>query len=177
MQIVPCRMAHERVRLEEGRIVRRCAEGAEDVLARQPLCSKETRAKRLACGHTTARDAARRALHVLRDDGVLSAEVCAALECELQAIGHEIQLLDHRKGDAEKQYALAAEASCFEGATAASRSLQHAESGVRDLEVEHGRQVDALHGWRQRVLAAIDAVAPIGSDFSPTRPASPTDGV
>ena len=44
MQLVACRMAHERV----------CE--VSDGVVRQPLCSKETRARRLACGHTMARD-------------------------------------------------------------------------------------------------------------------------
>lgn len=154
LQLVECRMAHERVRVEQGRIVRRCAEGAEDVLGRQPLCSRETRTLRLACGHTTARDEMQHVLVDLRDLGVLSADVCAALRAELQAIGDDIHNLDHRKGDAEKQYALAAEACEDAGAAPA---LEQNTALVRALESEHLRHVERLADWRARVCALIDA--------------------
>ena len=154
MQVVSCRLAHERVRWQDGRIVRRQL-GEENVPVR-PLCSEAVRRQRLACAHTTARNSAEQALLDLRQAGALTEDACAAFVAELHALGHQIHLLDHRKGEAEKTYALAAETSRLAGDAAADASRDAAKSLVQVMESEHDGYVERLRDWRDRVLAAAD---------------------
>lgn len=154
MQIVSCRLAHERVRWENGSIVRRQV-GQEHIPVR-PLCSWEVRRRRLACAHTTARYSAEQALLDLRKAGALSEDACAALAEELHALGQQIHLLDHRKGDAEKAYGLAAETSRLAEDATADASRDEAKSLVRVMESAHDRYVERFRDWRDRVLAAAD---------------------
>jgi hypothetical protein len=154
MQIVSCRLAHERVCWENGSIVRRQV-GEEDIPVRR-LCGADVRRRRLACAHTTARYSAEQALLELRQAGALSEDACAAFVEELHALGHQIHLLDHRKGDAEKTYALAAETSRLAEAATAHASRDEAQSLVRVMESEHDGYVARLRDWRDRVLAAAD---------------------
>lgn len=168
MQLVACRMAHERVQWDQGRTVRRSGHGEPDVVLRVPLCGAPTRTLRLACGHTMARSEMQRALVELRAAGTLSAEQCAVLAAELDALGNDIQLLDHRKGDAEKHHALLLEAQP-PGGNADWRPLQEAETHLRSLEDEHTRHVVRLRVWRDRLLAAIDAAVGDAVD-APGRP-------
>ena len=154
MQIVSCRLAHERVRWEDGNIVRRQL-GDEQVPVRQ-LCSSEVRRRRLACAHTTARYSAEQALLDLREAGALSDDACAAFVEELRALGQQIHLLDHRKGDAEKTFALAAETSRLAGDATADASRDEAKALVCVMESEHDGYVERLRDWRDRVLAAAD---------------------
>jgi hypothetical protein len=156
LQIVACRMAHERVRWEHGRLVRRGAEGADDEVIRVPLCSAHTRAQRLACGHTPARNETQRAIAELGAAGVLSGEQCRLFAAELDAIGHDIQLLDHRKGDAEKQHALALEA-CRSREPRRGTTVGDAAAHLSALELEQERHVERLRDWRDRLLRAVDA--------------------
>jgi hypothetical protein len=151
LQLVNCRMVHERVRSEQGQLVRLLVEGGEGRLARLPLCSREIRAQRLACGHTTARDRVRRDLRALLAAGALSEPEHRALADELDAIGNDIQGLDHRKGDAEKDYALATEDRSATGALA----VEMRDAAVRVLEREHDSHVERLRAWRERLLNAI----------------------
>lgn len=151
MQIVGCRLAHEQVCWERGRILRRRL-GDEQILVRQ-VCSWSVRKERLACAHTSARDAAERALLELRDARGLTEDACVSLLEELRTIGHEIQLLDHRKGEAEKAYALAVERAAGAGGDPAIGALQ---SLISSMESEHGHHVSRLIQWRDAVLAAVD---------------------
>jgi hypothetical protein len=156
-QIVACGMAHERVRWDDGRIVRRLVGEQDDALVRVTLCSHATRAKRLGCGHTLARSEARRALVDLRAAGALSDEQRLAFDAELEAIGHDIQLLDHRKGDAEKRRALLIETLQVGGGIAAATLVEETSmASIRALEREHAIHLDRLREWRTRVLQAID---------------------
>lgn len=156
LELVACRMAHERVRWDRGQIVRRDVGGAEGAVARVPLCGHDTRAQRLGCGHTPARDALQRALAELGACGALSAAAGSAMSAELHQIGHAIQLLDHQKGDAEKRHALLVE-SRRSGAASERSSLDEAAADIRALEREHGRYVEQLRYWRDRLLRAVDS--------------------
>jgi hypothetical protein len=154
MQIVSCRLAHERVCWEDGHIVQRQV-GEENVPVR-PLCSSDVRRRRLACAHTTARDSAGQALVELRRAGALSEDACAVLVEELHALGQQVHLLDHRKGDAEKAYALAVETSRLAADATADASRDKAKDLVRAMESEHDGLVARFRDWRDRVLAAAD---------------------
>lgn len=154
MQIVSCRLAHERVRWENGSIVGRQV-GAENIPVRE-LCGPEVRRRRLACAHTTARYSAEQALLELGKAGALTEGACAAFVEELHALGHQIQLLDHRKGDAEKAYALAAATSRLAEDATSDASRDEARSRVRVMESAHDGYVERLRDWRDRVLAVVD---------------------
>jgi uncharacterized small protein (DUF1192 family) len=154
LQVVACRLAHERACWEDGGIVRQQV-GGEDILVR-PLCGTNVRRRRLACAHTSARYAAERALLDLRKAGALGEDACAAFLRELHALGHQIHLLDHRKGDAEKALALAAETARLAEDAAADAVRDAAQSLVRTMESEHDGYAERLRDWRDRVLAAAE---------------------
>jgi hypothetical protein len=154
LQVVACRLAHERACWENGGIVRHQV-GDEDVLVR-PLCSSHVRRRRLACAHTTARYAAEQALLDLRNAGALGEDACAAFLQELHALGHQIHLLDHRKGDAEKDLALAVETARLAADATAAALRDAAQSLVRTMESEHDGYAERLRDWRDRVLAAAE---------------------
>jgi hypothetical protein len=157
LQLVACRMAHERVRWDDqGRIVRRGADGPDDGVLRVPLCGADTRAQRLACGHTPARNEMQRAIAELGASGALSDEQCRTFAAELQAIGDEIQSLDHRKGEAEKRHALSIESNRFMAARPAP-TLEESAAHLKALEREQEGHVQRLRDWRDRVLRAVDA--------------------
>ena len=154
MEVVACRLAHERACWDKGRVIR-CQVGDQDVLVRH-LCGSDVRRQRLACAHTTARNVTEHALLELRDAGVLGEEACAAFVQELRTLGDQIHLLDHRKGDADKVYALAAEAARLTTDAAAHASRDEAKALLRTMELEHDGYVERLRDWRDRVLAAAD---------------------
>lgn len=158
LQVVKCRMVHERLRWEHGQLVRIHRGEPEPVLARLGLCRAEVREQRLACGHTMARHHLHQALRDLHEDGVLSEPEYVQLDQELNAVGNEIHLLDHRKGDAERWYAVLAEGQAIADLETAESciALEKAAAEVRALESEHDRYVEQLGAWRGRLLQLID---------------------
>jgi hypothetical protein len=160
LQLVECRMAHERLRREQGRLVRIDRGEPEPVLARRGLCSAEVREQRLACGHTMARYLLHRALRVLRLAGELGEREHGELEQALGGLGDQVHLLDHRKGEAERRSGLLAEGlSLSERPSAAARmALEAAAAEVRALEQEHEGYVRELGVWRERILRHLDLV-------------------
>ncbi len=139
LQVIRCRMVHERVRVEDGVVLRATHGGRE--LVRMGLCSPEVRGRNLACGHTMAR-------YILFDAARALGAAHEPLLRELESVSDAIHILDHQKGDAERQLALA---SGTEGASA----LQAAE--ISRLEAQHDAFADQMRELQRAVLARLDA--------------------
>src|SRR4028119_1987478 len=71
LQVTRCRMFHERVRVENGAVLRVYRGEPEAGVVRIGLCSPEVRARNLACGHTMARYILLDAVQALHAAGVL----------------------------------------------------------------------------------------------------------
>lgn len=158
LEVVKCRMVHERLRWQDGRLVRIDRGEPESVLARLGLCPAEVREQRLACGHTMVRHHLQRALQTLHEGGVSSEEEHVQLHQELNAIDNHIHLLDHRKGAAEVRHAVLAEGQALGDPTSTDRATAVAKAAaeVRACEAEHDRHVERLVAWRERLLQLVD---------------------
>jgi hypothetical protein len=153
LQLVNCHMSHERVRCDNGQPVR-CGNGSADAFSRVPLCSPDIRAGRLACGHTVVRYEVQRDIDTLTRLAALEPPLAGVLSAELGVIGHDIQQLDHRKGDAEKQVAVSVTRALENGGALAAQ-VDEARAHVQALEQEHDAYVGQLRAWRERVLHAV----------------------
>lgn len=149
LQVTRCRMVHERVRTENGRVVCVFRGEPEPTPVRIGLCSPEARARNLACGHTMARYVLLDAVAALHSAGRLTDAEHDPLRQALERASDAIHLLDHRKGHAEKALALASEGDH------ASREGSAAE--VRRLEEEHDACAERIRELRSAVLARLDA--------------------
>lgn len=143
LRVIRCRMIHERVRVEDGAVVRISRGGAEPVVARVGLCAPEERARNLACGHTMARYLLLDAISALHGTGWLPDDAHHALADELGSVSNAIHLLDHRKGDAERTLALSADG---EG-----------QAEVKRMEAEHDAYAERLQALQRDVLERLDA--------------------
>ena len=150
LQVTRCRMSHERVRMENGAALRVHRGDPEPGLVRIGLCGPEVRARNLACGHTMARYVLADAVRALHAAGRLTDAAHDALCEALDGACNAIPLLDHPKGDAERQLALASE-SCGE----AERAGAAAE--VKRLEAQHDAYAEQIRDLRATVLAHLEA--------------------
>lgn len=167
LRVTRCRMFHERVRVENGAVLRVSRGEPEPGLVRVGLCGPEVRARNLACGHTMARYVLLDAVRALHAAGRLPGAAHDALREALESVCDAIHLLDHQKGDAERQLALSSErrhrsregAADEEGASAAARSAAE----VRRLEEQHDAHAEQIRELQGAVLAHLDAAIIDGS--------------
>ena len=148
LQVTRCRMSHERVRIENGAVLRVSRGGTEQSLVRVGLCSPEVRARNLACGHTMARYVLLDAVGALHAAGCLPDDAHDELREALESVCNNIHLLDHQKGDAERELALASEMDLKERAS---------EEAVKRLEEQHDAFAGQMRELRGAVLAHLDA--------------------
>lgn len=161
LQVTRCRMLHERVRIENGSVLRVSRGESEPSLVRIGLCSPEVRARNLACGHTMARYVLLDALRAVHAAGDLPGSASDALYESVESVSNAIHLLDHAKGDAEKQLALSSErkhlASVGSGAEEAPREAAVSAAEVKRLEEQHDACAEQIGELRTAVLARLDA--------------------
>ena len=113
------------------------------------LCSPEVRAQRLGCSHTTARIKLQDAIKELNTGNAESDAQASSLGAELTRLDNQIHLLDHRKGEAEKNLAKIEEIyRHIDG------SLKEAEARSVVLEMEHlhDQYVEQIGALRDRVV-------------------------
>jgi hypothetical protein len=167
LQVTRCRMFHERVRVENGAVLRVSRGEPEPSPVRIGLCSPEVRARNLACGHTMARYVLLDAVRALHAAGRLPGAAHGPLEQALESVCNAIHLLDHQKGDAERQLALSSEREHRsrgepaeeEAAGEAARSAAE----VRRLEEQHDAYAEQIRELQGAVLAHLDAALSDGS--------------
>jgi hypothetical protein len=148
LQVTRCRMFHERVRVENGVVLRVSRGEPEREVVRIGLCSPEVRARNLACGHTMARYVLFDAVQALHVAGTLPDAAHADLQRALATVSDAIHLLDHQKGDAERKHALASEGK--------EQPIERALD-VRRLEEQHDGYAEQIRELQSTVLAHLDA--------------------
>ncbi|HEX8452232.1 MAG TPA: hypothetical protein VF647_09065 [Longimicrobium sp.] len=148
LQVTRCRMFHERVRIENGAVLRVSRGEPEPALVRIGLCSPEVRARNLACGHTMARYVLLDAVQALHAAGMLPEDVRARLQREVESVSDGIHLLDHQKGHAERHLALSTEAK---------QEPSQGAAEVRRLEEQHDAYAEQIRALRRTVLAHLEA--------------------
>jgi hypothetical protein len=156
LQVTRCRMFHERVRIENGAVLRVSRGEPESGVVRIGLCSPEVRARNLACGHTMARYLLLDAVQALHEAGVLPDAARAHLQREVESVSDAIHLLDHQKGHAERQLALSTEAK---------QQPREEAAEVKRLEEQHDAYAEQIRELRREVLEHLDAM--LGAVVSP----------
>lgn len=148
LHVTRCRMFHERVRIENGAVLRVSRGKAEPALVRIGLCSPEARSRNLACGHTMARYVLLDAVHALHAAGKLPDDTRDTLLQALGSVSDAIHILDHRKGEAERRLALASEGK------------QQPSEGVAEVELleeQHDSHAEQIRELQRAVLEHLDA--------------------
>jgi hypothetical protein len=148
LQVTRCRMFHERVRIENGAVLRVSRGEPEPAVVRIGLCSPEVRARNLACGHTMGRYLLLDAVQALHAAGMLPEDARARLQRALGSVSDAIHLLDHQKGNAERHLALSTEAKHQPSDGAAE---------VRRLEEQHEAYAEQIRHLQRTVLEHLDA--------------------
>jgi hypothetical protein len=145
-----CELIHEKVMLPKNSMP-----AEEDTSVMQPgfprlgFCNASDRQWRLTCAHTMAAARFNRLLDQLAGTGLVEAERIQSEK--VNALLTEIYLLDHQKGNVEKDYAVLRRQS------APAPELQSAREKLNAIIHQHTilvRQVEAL---REEILCEVEA--------------------
>lgn len=155
LRAVKCRMSHERV-VRQGEHMLPAASRLPGVAYRRVgLCDHGERALRVGCSHTTARVKLKEAINELGGGGGPATDLAG----ELNRLDNEIHLLDHRKGEAEKELARALEWAHRAGDQGGEGvGLAAVENEVGELELLHDGYVEQVGTLRDRVMAELDGL-------------------
>jgi hypothetical protein len=146
-----CELIHEKVMLPKNSM-----SAEEDDSVMQPgfprlgFCNASDRQWRLTCAHTMAAARFNRLLDQLAGTGLVEADKIQSEK--INALLTEIYLLDHQKGNVEKDYAVLRQQS------APASELQSARDTLNEIIRQHTalvRQVEALRG---EILCEVEAV-------------------
>ncbi|MFA5017953.1 MAG: aspartyl/asparaginyl beta-hydroxylase domain-containing protein [Methylobacter sp.] len=155
MRAEKCCLTHERVKSENGVPVRNT--GAEDGFCRIGFCSREIRDHQLGCAHTMVRYQLQDIIRALGNSDIMTAEDSTSLEQLLDSAGNEIQFMDHRKGAAEKHYAILHEQLNNPAMQPSEAALLAASEQIAAIDIQHGACVKQIGSIRDRVLAYLEA--------------------
>jgi hypothetical protein len=155
MRAEKCCLAHERVKLENDVPVRNAAK--EDSFCRIGFCSREIRDHQLGCAHTMVRYHLRDIIRVLDNSDIMTAEDSTTLEQLLDSAGNEIQFMDHRKGTAEKHYAILHEQLNNPATQPSEAALLAASEQIAVIEIQHDACVKQIGSIRDRILTYLEA--------------------
>lgn len=154
--IVKCRMSHERVVRDASGLPVICR-FPEGNYQRVGLCAPEVRAKRLGCSHTTARIKLEDAINVLVTSHGENNSSSLRMSREFVWLNNAIHLLDHRKGEAEKEAArILAESHQGIEPVNNEEKLKEAEKGICELEELHDEYVERIGELRDSVIKEMD---------------------
>lgn len=155
MQTDKCCLSHERVKLENGIPMR--SSDTEDSFHRIGLCARETRDQQLGCGHSMARYRLRDVIRALKNSDILTSEDSTTLEQSLDSASNDIYLLDHRKSNAEKHYAMLQEQLNNPSTQFSKADLIAASEQIASIEIQHDTYVEQIGSIRNRVLSCLEA--------------------
>lgn len=137
LQAVECRLVHEQIITDAGLVRRRSLGTQEALLERRGLCPLAMRRTRLGCAHTMARYPLEEAVQALAQSERLPSGAAARLLGEVRTVSQAIHSLDHRKGDLEKQLALAREQLHLAPPSALAQAARFAlEKGVASMQTD-----------------------------------------
>ncbi|HEY8226382.1 MAG TPA: hypothetical protein VIG25_13970 [Pyrinomonadaceae bacterium] len=161
--VVKCHMSHERIRRAGESMLPVVCRSPEGGYQRFGLCSREVRAQRLGCSHSTARIKLERAINELNAGGGGCCGQTPSLGSELNWLNNEIHLLDHRKGEAEKALARIEEEIHRAGDRAHGREASvEARKVVLEMERLHDEYVERIGVLRDRVVNELDRLSEQG---------------
>lgn len=157
LQIVQCRMSHERVVSVADSMLPIVDALPEGSYQRVGLCSPEARVVSLGCSHTTARIKLESAIEAVATNSGDRCGPQTSFGSELNWLDNEIHLLDHRKGEAEKVLAgILAEVTGADSGARECERLRAAEEEVREMERLHDEYVERIGALRDRIIAELD---------------------
>jgi hypothetical protein len=144
-----CKLIHEKVMLPKNSAP---AEGDPSVtppgFPRLGFCNASDRQWRLTCAHTMAAARFNRLLGQLAGTGLVEAE---RIQSErINALLTEIYLLDHQKGNVEKDYAVLRQQS------APAPELQAAREKLHDIIRQHTILVQEVEALRGEILCEVE---------------------
>lgn len=154
LKAVKCRVNHERVLTDKETGLPLSKYIGEKVYERIGFCPREVREQRISCGHTNAPDILKNALTLLDSEG----KDVEILRTELMNVITQIHLLDHRKGDAEKQLAILIEKKNNLPKKSFEKEISPARDAINDLENEHRGYVDKIAEVRDRIVAELETI-------------------
>lgn len=157
LKAVNCRMAHERVLIDGITQLPVAGVIPEMEFKRRGLCDAAKRNKNLACSHTMARYPLENALDVLERLGEYG-----EWRSELNDLNNGIHVLDHIKGEAEKQSARMIEkmrkgepektADC-----SLDKELFSISKQITEMERRHSTYAAKIEKLKNEILSAIDS--------------------
>jgi hypothetical protein len=151
LQVLPCRLAHERVLIENGLAKRRIqGAGMEQELVRVGLCPSAIRSRQLSCAHTRAHDVFEQAIRTAAQANLLHPEEAGQMRSAVRRIALAIYMTDSRKNQAEVRHALLLERQAADEAAPVREELE-------ELIRQHGVLAAELAVIRERLLERLDA--------------------
>ncbi|GGB26227.1 hypothetical protein GCM10011505_04340 [Tistrella bauzanensis] len=176
---VDCGMVHEQVVYAADGVtpVRADTAGTAAAFKRRPLCPMPLRAQRLSCSHTSARQTIGDALSLMMAqtaaaDG-LRRQRLGDLMARFSKLDAAIGMIDHARGDAERDHARATERR-LAGETGAGEALDQALAQIARGRQDFTAAIATLAALKHTVLAQIDDMlrqlpSPDGGDDQPVR--------
>lgn len=157
LKAVNCRMAHERVLIDS--ITQLPISGAvpEMEFERRDLCDADKRYKNPACSHTMARYPLENALDTLERFGEYG-----EWRDELNDLNSAIHLLDHAKGEAEKQSARVikkmrqVELAEIEN-NSLDKELFSIKAEIAEMEQQHSIYAAKIERLKSKILLAVNS--------------------
>lgn len=176
---VDCGMVHEQVVYAADGVtpVRADTAGTAAAFQRRPLCPMPLRAQRLSCSHTSARQTLGDALSLMMTQTAVAdgqrRQRLGELMARFSKLDAAIGVIDHARGDAERDHARATERQ-LAGEPGAGEALDQALAQIARGRQEFTAALAALVALKQAVLAQIDDMLrqlppPAGSDGQPAR--------
>lgn len=102
-ELVPCGLKHELVKLDaDSKRPIKHSISDKNQYQRIELCSLSDRNKRLGCAHSASNARFNRLIDQLETDD----DIVIELQKNINAVIFKIYMLDHKKGDLEKEYAI-----------------------------------------------------------------------
>lgn len=162
MEGVKCRLTHERVRFDKESKLPIPHGITENKYYRLDLCPIEIRKKRLACGHTSARNFLREVLYSLSLYSEFDQNEISGLMENLDRLDIKINNLDHEKGHAELRYAEKLDLVYKENKeqksaeTIIENDLENEKSDIKKIEEQHDIYVDDMIDIRNNILKVMN---------------------
>ncbi len=155
LKVIHCRMAHERVLIDRKSRLPVAGTLPDVEFERIGLCDAAKRFENPACSHTMARYPIENTLNILDERGEYS-----EWRAELNDLNNTIHLLDHEKGEVEKQLARIIkkirEAEQIE-ADFLIKEQTFINERIVGMEQRHSVCAEKIEKLKNKILAAIDS--------------------
>lgn len=161
LSAVKCRMYHEKIAFDSitGLPIESYIPGAD--FNRVKICCHELRSQRIACAHTNARILLANAIAKLQAEDPLSVEQYNEWLEELNRLDNSINMIDHRKGDLEKELAYLIKEKpdlSSKNANLFEESATQISFKINELENHHCQIVDELEKLLNKAKLKLDLI-------------------